>query len=255
MIKPSVRLLTVAGMVPRCKCVCDVGTDHGYLPIYLVSNDICEHAYALDVRTGPLSRAREHVREAGLSDRIDVRLSDGLLALMNESGIDLPNVIVTAGMGGPLMERILTEGRDVAIGSKTLILSPQSHVKEFRRFLLNTGYQINDEQMVCEDGKYYFIMKVIPKAADSEKIQNPQTAAESLNTTELKDNRTMKSEAALTYGAPLIARRDPVLMSYIDTELERLFKVRESLEKTGTSKSRLSEIEREISIAEWVRNG
>ena len=59
----------------------DIGTDHGYVPIYLVREGLAEHAVAMDVRKGPLERAKAHVAEAGLENRIDVRLSDGLTGL------------------------------------------------------------------------------------------------------------------------------------------------------------------------------
>ena len=78
-MKLSKRLETVASFVPKGSNIADIGTDHGYVPIYLVREGQAEHAVAMDVRKGPLERARAHVEEAGLGSRIDVRLSDCLL--------------------------------------------------------------------------------------------------------------------------------------------------------------------------------
>lgn len=84
-MKLSKRLELVASFVPRGSRVADIGTDHGYIPIYLTEEGICAGAVAADVREGPLCRAREHIRERGLESRIQVRLSDGLKALMRRT--------------------------------------------------------------------------------------------------------------------------------------------------------------------------
>ena len=80
-MKLSKRLETVASFVPKGSNIAEIGTDHGYVPIYLVREGLAEHAVAMDVRKGPLERAKAHVAEAGLENRIDVRLSDGLTGL------------------------------------------------------------------------------------------------------------------------------------------------------------------------------
>ncbi|MBP5294184.1 MAG: SAM-dependent methyltransferase, partial [Lachnospiraceae bacterium] len=73
----SERLRTIISMIPENKCTADIGTDHGFVPISVVSEGIAESAIASDVRKGPLMRAQTHIQEAGLSDRIDCRLGDG----------------------------------------------------------------------------------------------------------------------------------------------------------------------------------
>ena len=109
MIQLSERLSAIASLVTEGSRLVDVGCDHGFLPISLVLSGRIPSALAMDVREGPLSRAREHVEEYGLQDRIRVRLSDGLSSFVPGEGDSL----VIAGMGGHLMERILSEGRDV----------------------------------------------------------------------------------------------------------------------------------------------
>ena len=113
----------------------DVGTDHGYVPIYLMQSKRIVFAVASDVRPGPLARAKQNIEEAGLSDYIEVRLSDGLAALKKGEA----DTILIAGMGGPLMERILQERLETACAAAELILQPQSEIPAFRRFLAKAG--------------------------------------------------------------------------------------------------------------------
>ncbi len=232
-------------MVPASSLVCDVGTDHGYLPVFLVSEGICEGAYALDLRKGPLSHAKQNVAEAGLSDKIELFISDGLDALARRiaSGeAKNPDVITITGMGGPLMEDILSRGRSVARQAKRLILSPQSHVADFRQFLCDESYGIVDEKMVYEDGKYYFLMEVEPLVSDDGIGVFPKANQDgSLIHIKL-------SEAQLRYGPILLARRDETLISFLHFEKDRLNAIRSRLE--GSSGPRLSEIDKELSIIE-----
>ena len=103
----SKRLQVIADMIPEGGVLADVGCDHGFLDIYLVQTGKIQGAIAMDVRKGPLAAATAHVREAGLENRIETRLSDGLEAMMPGEAATL----VCAGMGGPLMQRILRATR------------------------------------------------------------------------------------------------------------------------------------------------
>ena len=162
-VRLSKRMEALAHLVTPGSRLCDVGCDHGYLPIYLVQQ-IIPSAIAMDIGEGPLSAAKTHIAEVGLEDKIQTRRSDGLAAASAEE-ID---TILIAGMGGGIVIHILTEGRRVAQSVKDLILQPQSELKEVRRFLCNEGYEIVDEDMVLEDGKYYPMMKVryVPETKD-----------------------------------------------------------------------------------------
>ena len=151
MVNLSKRLLAVAGLAGSCKTAADVGTDHGYIPVHLVLAQKAERAIAMDVNKGPLCRAEEHILQYGLEHQIETRLSDGLAAL--EPGE--ADVIVVAGMGGALMQRILAQGQATAQEAARLVLQPQSEVMAFRQFLFAGGYKITAEDMVLEDGKYY----------------------------------------------------------------------------------------------------
>lgn len=158
----SRRLRMLADMVTPGNRLADVGCDHGFLDICLVGEGVCPRALAMDVREGPLESAREHVRRSGLGDYIEIRMSDGLEAC----GPDEADTLVCAGMGGRLMERILTEGLDKAARMKELILQPQSELRAFRRFLRNAGFGIVREDAVFEEGKYYFAMRAVPRGGE-----------------------------------------------------------------------------------------
>ena len=153
----SKRLKAVAELVTPGMRLADVGTDHGYIPIYLTEAGVIPSAIAMDINKGPLERAKEHIREHGLEGKIQTRLSDGLKNLqMNEA-----DCMIAAGMGGGLVIRILSEERDTAGSLKELILQPQSEIDSVRKYLTEEGYRIVAEDMVYEDGKYYPVMKAV----------------------------------------------------------------------------------------------
>ena len=158
----SKRLQTIISMVTPGEMVADIGTDHGYVPIELVKNGVCKLGLAMDIGKGPLERAEAHIRSCGMEDRIKVRLSDG----MDQLSPGEADRIVIAGMGGPLMARILADGRACAKAAGEMILSPQSELADFRRFLCDNAYVIKEEVMLQEDGKYYVIFRVTNGAAE-----------------------------------------------------------------------------------------
>ena len=167
----SRRLERILSMIRPGKLLADIGTDHAYIPIAAVSEGLCSRALACDVVPGPLVHAGENIEAAGLSGRIALRQGDGLQALHEER----PDRIVIAGMGGPLIQRILLEGEEKIGPDTQLILSPQSELPEFRRFLWENGYDIRREVMVMEDGKYYLILNCVRKG---EAGQNPPVSFE-----------------------------------------------------------------------------
>ena len=157
MIRLSDRLRMNASFVTPGSRLADVGTDHGYIPITLVMEKKIPSALAMDVNEGPLERAKEHIREFQLESCIHTRLSDGVQALHPGEA----DSVLIAGMGGALTVKILTEGKQVLKSVKELILQPQSEIDKVRRYLEQAGYRIIREDMVCEDGKYYPVMKAV----------------------------------------------------------------------------------------------
>ena len=152
----SKRLRAVADMVSPGYRLADIGTDHAYIPIWLAGQGRIREAVAVDVNPGPLERAKQHIREAGLEEQISTRISDGFSALAPGEA----DSAVIAGMGGPLMIRILREGAGTVQSLKECILQPQSEIEQVRAFLLEEGFSFIREDMVEEDGKYYPMMSV-----------------------------------------------------------------------------------------------
>ena len=156
MISLSKRLAAVCELVPPASSLADIGTDHGYVPIFLRETGRIKTAVAADIHEGPAERAREHIDLAGLSDFISVRVGAGLSVLV-------PGEVdgaVMAGMGGLMMIEILEEGRAVASKLKFLVLQPQNHQKELRLWLAENGYVIDAESLVREDRRFYEMFRV-----------------------------------------------------------------------------------------------
>lgn len=217
----SKRLSAVASMVTKGNRLVDVGCDHGYLPLYLYLNKKIPSAIAMDVRPGPLSRAREHIAEYGLEKYIETRLSDGLLALSPGEG----DTLTIAGMGGPLMERILTAKEEVRESFRELILQPQSDIPHFRRFLGEIGWEIVEEEIVLEDGKFYPMMKAVRGEARTVPGDMPYTPEEA-------------------FGGLLLKKRHPVLKLYLERELRIRNEILEKL-KEAAADDRRKEVEEE----------
>ncbi len=152
----SNRLERIISFVDRGAKVADVGCDHGFVPIELIRRGIVEQAAALDVNREPLEKAKENASKAGLSDRISFYLSNGLQKLPEGKA----DTVIIAGMGGILMARILAEApKNVMAGMKSFILAPQSEYEHFRHYLADNGFEITDEALIKEDGKFYPIIK------------------------------------------------------------------------------------------------
>ena len=148
--------MTAAALVTQGYTLADVGTDHGYIPIYLLQQKKIPAAIAMDINEGPLERAKKHIALYGLQAYIQTRLSDGVAALKPGE----VEAVLIAGMGGGLVMHILKDGEKVCQSAKELILQPQSEIEHVREFLREKGYTILAEDMVYEDGKFYPMMKV-----------------------------------------------------------------------------------------------
>lgn len=154
----SKRLLCCAELVPPCGTVADVGTDHGYLGIYLLQAGRCGRVIAADLREKPLASARANAALFSVADRIEFRLSDGLHNLKPASF----DTLVLAGMGGDLITRILAEAPWLDGVPCTLILQPQSAANDLRRWLGERGWSIDRERLV-RDGRFlYAVLAVRP---------------------------------------------------------------------------------------------
>ncbi|CAI2678000.1 tRNA (adenine(22)-N(1))-methyltransferase [Apilactobacillus kunkeei] len=159
--KLSQRLKVVADFVPQNSRVADIGSDHAYLPVYLMKQKQIEFGIASEVAKGPLDNAIQEIKAEGLSDRIDTRLADGLLSVQPEDKIDC---VTIAGMGGTLIKNILENGKSHLSGNELLILQPNVGEDRLRTCLMNNQYEISDETILREDGHTYEI--IVAKKTD-----------------------------------------------------------------------------------------
>lgn len=207
----SIRLQMAADLLqealssdPR-KDFTDIGTDHAYLPIAMVQNGIVQTAAAADVRTGPLETARRHIKACGLENCIETRLSDGLDQFLPEE----LHAVVMAGMGGflicDLCRRASAEGRLAACQS--LILQPQSDIREVRRMLYEIGYSITREAMCFDRGKYYIAFLAV-------RDENPG----------------LPDEAA--YSSALFQERSSCFLNFLHAEIDKNLRILETITRS-----------------------
>ncbi len=163
------RLSLVASFVRSGARLADIGTDHAYLPVELLKNGTCTRALACDLRKGPLDNAREHIEKAGLSEKIECRLGDGLSPVNAGEADD----IVLAGMGGETIAAILAACSFIRDSALRVIAQPMTHAEDLRRFLWDNGFAIETEQAVLEDDKAYLVL-----VAAYTGEQTPATAAD-----------------------------------------------------------------------------
>ena len=197
----SLRLKTIASLVPFGARVCDIGTDHGYLPIELKKSGVATHVIAADVNPSPLKNAAENIRKVDVSG-IELRLCDGLSGIA-ENEVD---TIIIAGIGGEVISGIIQRGINIAKSSKNIILQPTTSPEFLRKFLYSNGFKIEKEIPILENGKLYSIMLVSP-AADCE----------------------VKEEYFYYIGK--LTRDNPIGLMYIQKQLNRCRSCAESLEK------------------------
>ena len=171
--------------------VSDIGTDHAYLPLYLIRNGLCSRVYASDIASGPISRAAQSIR--GFEDRIFLSVGDGLNAVPEQE----TDCIVIAGMGGDTIEHII-EACGWSFDGKVLILQAMSKIPELRKWLWERGFDVTDERLSEDSGMLYRAMKAVKRPGPS-----PETWE-------------------LLAGKCLFDRRDPLLNRWIDNCIEKL---------------------------------
>ena len=191
----SDRLAAIASMVAPGKPLIDIGTDHAYIPVKLCAEGTIPSAVAADINAGPLAKAEANIFVSGLAGSVKPVLSDGLEDIEVKGG----ESAVIAGMGGPTIMGIIERGGEEVMKLPELILEPQSRENDVREFLVRNGFSITDETMVSEDGKYYFIMKAV-----------------------YTGEKTELSDVEAFYGPCLLADRNPVLLRFLEKQLEEL---------------------------------
>ena len=164
----SDRLLACAGFVAPGDRVADVGCDHGYLSIHLLTNGIAKSCIASDINEQPLLSALRNAEKYGVRDRISFHLSDGVRSIPQDF-----DTLVCAGMGGDIMIHILEAAPWLRNNQYRLILQCQSKTPMLRQYLSENGWRIAEET-VLRDGRFlYTIMEVwwqpdYPKLTEAE---------------------------------------------------------------------------------------
>lgn len=212
----SERLTKIASMVTAGNCLADVGTDHGYVPIYLLENRKIARAIAMDINEGPLKRARLHIAESGFGQMAETRLSDGMAALKPGEA----DTVVIAGMGGPLMIKILSDYPEVTGSLKELILQPQSEIAQVRKWLYEKGYEITEEHIVFEEGKYYPMFR----AQKGRQCEEP-------------------TDLEYQFGCLKLQREPETLRAFLEKEIRGKKEIFEKLSENPTQKSQERAVE------------
>ncbi len=221
----SPRLQLIADKVREGSAVADIGTDHAYVPIYLIQKGIATFVVASDVRKGPVEKAAVNVKKYGLQDRIDVRLGDGLEKIKQGEA----DTLIVAGMGGVLMCEILSAAVPIVETMDRLILQPMIGQEEVRRWLEGHDFKITDEALSAEGHKIYNVI-----------------VAE-------KGKEEIDKEVYYEIGKKLIQNQDPLLKRLLLFKINEMHKIIGQLEnkdsenasvRLGECRQRLREFEK-----------
>lgn len=218
----SKRLKFIAEHIDKCKSIIDVGTDHGYIPIYAIKNNLCERAIASDINKDPVKKARLNADLEGVSKEVEVRLGGGLKTI--EKG-EVQGVIM-AGMGGNLIKEMLEEEKYKLPFFKFLILQPAQNPEVLREYLYSNGYEILAEDLCFDEGIFYELFKV-------KKNQN-------IGNTEI--------DPILYEISPILLKnKHPLMHSYLESKEEKYNKILGFLnENSEGSIKRKEDIEKKL---------
>lgn len=147
------RLQTAAELVRQDRKTVDVGTDHGYLPAFLVMGGITDNVTASDIGSGPLENTKKTIEKYNLEGKIATVQSDGLEKIDRDT-----EEIIICGMGGTLIAEILTKAAWIKHKSIHLVLQPMTHSYDVRKFLCENGFYIDTEKFCTDDGRDYVVI-------------------------------------------------------------------------------------------------
>ncbi len=208
-MKLSDRLQKIADFVPRNTIVGDIGTDHGYIPIYLRENGISKIVIATDISQSSLNKIIESVNEVDHIDHIDIRLGDGLEPI-KPFEID---TVVMAGMGGLLICDILDKDKEKRDSITHFILQPNVASKELRKYLYDNNFEIIDEVLAKEEDRFYEIIYA------------------------KKGKAYVTEDIYYEIGEKLIINRDPLLEEFIKNRIGTIEQILRELEGKNTDKA------------------
>lgn len=148
------RLALCASFVRKGARLADIGTDHAYLPVWLCRCGVCPSAIAADINPAPLESGARAVAEAGLTDKIETRLSNGLREIRQDEADD----IVIAGMGGDLIAEIIGDCAYAQDKNKHFILQPMTRSENLLRWLDANGFSVLRQDCCTAAKKCYTVI-------------------------------------------------------------------------------------------------
>lgn len=226
-MKLTPRLQAIAELIPHGSVVADIGTDHAYLPVYLLQEQISQCVIAADINQAPLEQARETVAAFNCLKKIDLRLGNGIHVLRKDDNVD---TLVIAGLGGRTIAAILAEGRNHLAGIERLILQPMNETGYLRMFLAQNGYALVQETLVIEGKRLYEIICARP---GKEMEQDP---------------------FRISLGPRLLEKKPPLLPLLVKEKIRKLRTVHKNLlqaQKHDVS-VKIQEVERQLQCLEEV---
>ncbi|NLY20968.1 MAG: SAM-dependent methyltransferase [Tissierellia bacterium] len=227
-LKLSNRMQKIVSLIEKTDVVADVGTDHGYIPNYLIENGIAKLVYATDISADSLGKNIEFSKLRGNSDSIISRVGDGLKPIENEK----INTVIIAGMGGILISQIIENSIEFARGIEYFILQPMTASYELRYYLYQNDFNILREEIVEDNDKIYEIMYV------------------------KNGEKDLKSPVFLRYGENLIKEKNDVLIKLLTRNIESNKNIMSQIIKNseGKTNSRVFELEEDIKRDEELLN-
>lgn len=223
----SLRLKVIASMVDKCECVADIGTDHGYIPIDLIKNNVCNKAIASDINKGPVEKVKFNVRIEDLEDKIHCRLGGGLTTI-NKGEVQ---GIVIAGMGGNLIRDIIEERLNIFKELKFAVLQPVQNPEVLREYIYKNGYKIIDEELCIDDNRFYEIIK-IRYANEVEEVD----------------------DIYYEIGKKLIDSKHPLVKEFIEYKINRYSEIHNNIkDNTESARRRKNELKDKIKRLEELK--
>ncbi|MFU7514522.1 tRNA (adenine(22)-N(1))-methyltransferase [Clostridium sp. HCS.1] len=219
----SKRLNFIINNIDKTSVLADIGTDHGYIPLYATQNGICDKAIAIDINKDPLDKARLNAILEGAGDELEFRLGDGLNPLEK----DEVEAVIIAGMGGNLIRDILEESIDKVTSLNYLILVPAQNPEVLREYLYNNDYEIISENLCEEDGIYYELFKVRKKEGESMGLDS----------------------IYYEISPKLLMQKHPLMKDYLNSKVDNYKKILSFItESTVSARDRRTAVEEKINI-------
>ncbi|MBR2886522.1 MAG: SAM-dependent methyltransferase [Clostridia bacterium] len=200
------RLKMIADLVPACTSLCDIGTDHAYVAIYLAKKGIAKKVIAADIKKGPLYQAKKNITLFDAEDVVETRLSDGFSAIKDKEA----ECAIIAGMGGETIANILENEK----GCTYFVLQMQTAHRHLREYLCENNYVI-EKEAICQEGRKMYTA-LLAKCGESPAL----------------------SEVELEIGPFLIKHRPPLFDEYVRYRLYEIDVILKNISSSPSAKER-----------------